>query len=50
MNQSSIPIELILDLRADDENPDAPDGIECLDVIPDQDNDAESILHSIHED
>ncbi len=32
-NKSLIPAELILDLRSDDENPNAPDGIECIEVI-----------------
>lgn len=32
VNSSEIPAELILDLRTQDENPDAPDGIDCLDV------------------
>ena len=50
INNSPIPVELLLDLRTEDENPDAPDGLECFDVIPDEDNDAESILHSIHHD
>jgi hypothetical protein len=32
-NKSKIPADLILDLRTDDENPNAPDGIECLEII-----------------
>ena len=47
INQSPIPVELVLDLRNEEDNPEAPDGIECLDVIPDEENDAESILHSV---
>ena len=43
----NIYIKKVLDLRSDEENPDAPDGIECLDAIPSEDNDAESILHSM---
>jgi len=31
-NHSLIPAELILDLRNDDENPNAPDGIECIEI------------------
>lgn len=31
-NKSSISAELVLDLRTDEENPDAPDGIDCLKV------------------
>lgn len=46
-NQSSIKAEMVLDLRLPDENPSAPDGIECLDVIPAVDQD-ESVLHSVH--
>ena len=34
-NESPITVDLVLDLRTEDDNPDAPDGIECLDVIPD---------------
>jgi hypothetical protein len=30
LNQSAIGAELILDLRPERDNPDAPDGIECL--------------------
>jgi hypothetical protein len=32
INKSSIPAELVLDLRHEDENPEAPDGIDCLDI------------------
>lgn len=37
---------MVLDLRPSSENPKAPDGIDCLDIKP-QDDD-ESILHSVH--
>jgi hypothetical protein len=30
INNSAIMAELILDMRPENENPDAPDGIECL--------------------
>lgn len=46
-NQSSIKADMVLDLRLPEENPSAPDGIECLDVIPADDQD-DSILHSVH--
>ena len=39
----------VLDLRHIDDNPEAPDGIECLDLIPNEDND-ESVLHSVYPD
>lgn len=38
---------MILDLRGERENPDAPDGIECLQVIETGDSD-ESVLRSVH--
>lgn len=40
---------MILDLRGEDENPDAAEGVDCLEVILDQDHE-ESILHSVHPD
>ena len=49
VNNSAIAADLILDLRSEGENPDAPDGIECLEVKPADDAD-ESMLHSVHED
>jgi hypothetical protein len=47
INNSSIPADLILDLRTDIENP--PDGLDCLDVKPADDAD-ESLLHSVHQE
>ena len=47
VNNSATPVEMILDLREEDENPNAPIGIECLDLTLDSVND-ESILHSVH--
>lgn len=32
INTSNIDAELLLDMRTEDENPDCPDGIECLSV------------------
>ena len=49
VNNSAIPVEMILDLREEDENPNAPIGIECLDLTLDNEND-ESILHSVHQE
>lgn len=49
VNNSTIAADLILDLRSEGENPEAPDGIECLEVKPADDAD-ESMLHSVHED
>jgi hypothetical protein len=46
-NNSSIPVEMVLDLRGEEENHQAPIGIDCLDIVLDQDNE-ESILHSVH--
>ena len=34
INNSSISAELILDMRSEEENPDCPDGIECLNITP----------------
>jgi hypothetical protein len=34
VNSSLIPADLVLDLRNDDENEYAPDGIECLEIKP----------------
>lgn len=33
VNNSNIPADLVLDLRHFDENPDAPEGIDCIDLI-----------------
>lgn len=49
VNTSAIPAELILDMRAENENPDCPDGIECLAVTPGTDMD-ESVLKSVQQD
>ena len=47
VNKSQISAELVLDMRGDNENPTAPDGIECLDVkMADEADD--SFLHSVH--
>ena len=46
VNNSAIPVEMILDLREEDENPNAPIGIECLDLTLEEND--ESILHSVH--
>lgn len=34
INKSEIPAELILDMRTEEENPDCPDGIGCLQITP----------------
>ena len=47
INKSSIPVHLLLDLRREDENPNAVDGVECLEVNVEEENDDESLLHSI---
>jgi hypothetical protein len=49
VNNSSISTDLVLDLRTEEENASAPDGIECLDIKPCEDAD-ESLLHSVHPD
>ena len=49
VNNSSISADLVLDLRTEEENPLAPDGIECLEIKPCDDAD-ESLLHSVHPD
>ena len=46
VNNSTIPVDLVLDLRHQSENPKAPDGIDCLEVKPQDEDD--TILHSIH--
>jgi hypothetical protein len=46
-NNSTIPVDLVLDLRLPEENPDAPDGIDCIDIFLSKDME-ESILHSDH--
>lgn len=49
VNYEEIPIDLKLDLRGEDENPEAPDGIECLQVISlGANQNDESILKSVH--
>lgn len=35
VNNSTIPVEMLLDLREEDENPNALLGIECLDMTLD---------------
>lgn len=49
VNNSSISADLVLDLRSEEENPQAQDGIECLEIKPCDDSD-ESLLHSVHPD
>lgn len=49
VNHSLIGAELILDLRPEKDNPDAPDGIDCLQILEAGDND-ESVLRSVHEE
>ncbi|KAL4497051.1 hypothetical protein ABPG72_002207 [Tetrahymena utriculariae] len=49
INRSEIPAELILDMRTEEENPDCPDGIGCLQITPLDEGD-ESILKSVHQD
>ena len=34
INNSLIPVDMVLDLRPSSENPKAPDGIDCLDIKP----------------
>ena len=46
INNSLIPVDMVLDLRPSSENSKAPDGIDCLDIKPLDDD--ESILHSVH--
>lgn len=33
VNESAIEAHLVLDLRSEEENPDAPDGIDCLSIV-----------------
>jgi len=47
-NNSPIPVEMVLDLRGEDENPQAPTGIDCLDINLDQENNDDDVLHSVH--
>lgn len=49
VNNSLIPADLVLDLRTEEENPQAPDGIECLEIKPHDEAD-DSLLHSVHPD
>ena len=46
INNSSISAELILDMRSEEENPDCPDGIECLNITPLDELD-ETVLKSV---
>ncbi|CAD8117028.1 unnamed protein product [Paramecium sonneborni] len=48
VNSSPVSVELVLDLRPQSENPKAPDGIECLEFKPQDDDD--TIMHSVHPD
>ena len=34
VNNSNVPVELVLDQRPPSENPRAPDGIDCLEIRP----------------
>ncbi|EAR97253.2 flagellar associated protein (macronuclear) [Tetrahymena thermophila SB210] len=46
VNESAIEAYLVLDLRTEDENPDAPDGIDCLTIVS-LDKLEESILKQV---
>lgn len=46
-NRSLIPAELVLDLRGSDENPNAIEGIDCLEMFCADDSLEDSILHSV---
>ncbi|CAD8106047.1 unnamed protein product [Paramecium primaurelia] len=48
INSSPVTVELILDLRTQNDNPRAPDGIECLEIKPIDEE--EQVMHSIHPD
>lgn len=50
VNNSSIDAEMILDMRTEEENPDCPDGIECLSIMPHNDDLEESIMKSVQID
>lgn len=50
INHSLIGAELILDLRPERDNRDAPDGIECLQIIQVGGDSDESILKSVHDE
>ena len=50
INNSSIKADLILDMRTEVENPDAPDGIECLQIIEAGDKIDDSVLRSYTEE
>lgn len=45
-NASEIRAALLLDLRTEETNNDAPEGIECL-YISQQEEDEDSVLHSV---
>lgn len=48
-NLSNIDAELMLDMRGEDQNPDCPDGIDCLAITPVEDLD-ESVFKVVHMD
>lgn len=51
INNSSIPAELVVDLRFDEDkqgDDDEKDGLDCLDIVCDEKSD-ESILHPIED-
>jgi len=51
MNRSNIAVDLLLDLRGEEEKEDAPDGVEFLEIEPvDEDCDDDEALKSVHED
>lgn len=47
VNKSQIPADLVLDLRSEEENKDAIEGIDCLEMICADENADDSILHSV---
>ena len=46
-NDSSIPVDLVLDMRTDEEIENAQQGIECLDIEAEDDD---SVLNSVHDE
>ena len=50
INHSQIAAELILDLRTEVDDREAPDGVDCLQILEADDNNDESVLKSVHED
>jgi hypothetical protein len=44
INESQIDAELVLDMRTEDENPDCPEGIDCLQITSLDKNLEESVL------